>query len=481
MKPKFSFLFFCGVILAVVPLPAAITFGPFGIHGEGGTKNGQDFLIGSGGSVFELDAFVSIAGRDLNGTNQNQKGTSAQLSRDSLPAGLAFTFSQDLSGDQASLVLTYAFSNATSVVFSNVIFFAMLDAEIDQATNTFFNEYGSVKGVAGQGAADGSPDQWQIDEPGFQSGKLFDNLFFSALSNSNSIPQNSSNDVALALGFTLGDLNPGGASELRVMISENGSSLGSLALVQRDSDSDSRTFITLSGGLVPALTGVVFVDSSPTNGVFDSGEGLTNVSVFLLADGVTVASSITDSDGRYNFASGAVPAGSYSVKLEPATLPANVVLVPIAGGATNNPTQKTLSGGSPATLDWVFEKITLPPPVGMVDITDLVQWGLGPWQLNRAMGFLYATLSVTNPASGTPLGPQLQLSLTNSPSLKFPPANIAGTTNGVAYMNLSAASSQLGGGLFVPGGRVTNVVSVFSLTLTPPSRNVFRLWAPAPP
>src|SRR6185295_16117467 len=94
MKLKLSVLFLGGVILGTLPLPAAITVGAFGIHGEGGTKNGQNFQIGSGGSVFELDAFLNIAGLDLNGTNLNQKGTSAQLSRDSLPAGLVYTFSQ---------------------------------------------------------------------------------------------------------------------------------------------------------------------------------------------------------------------------------------------------------------------------------------------------------------------------------------------------------------------------------------------------
>src|SRR6266568_6270080 len=91
----------------------AITFGPFGSKGEGGTKNGQSFTVGAGGSVFELDGFLYLGGLDLNGA---QLGTSAQLSHDSLPAGIVYSFSAALSSNAADVVLTYMFSNTTSTV-----------------------------------------------------------------------------------------------------------------------------------------------------------------------------------------------------------------------------------------------------------------------------------------------------------------------------------------------------------------------------
>jgi len=96
MHKIFEFLL---TLLFVVPViffssPAwGITFTPFGSTGEGGLSNGQTLTIGSGGEVFELDAFLRIGGMDLNGANF---GSSAQLSLDALPLDLDFTFSSSL-------------------------------------------------------------------------------------------------------------------------------------------------------------------------------------------------------------------------------------------------------------------------------------------------------------------------------------------------------------------------------------------------
>src|SRR5438105_4449352 len=165
-KQKIWAVVFCWTAMMAVQTQA-ITVGPFGSKGEGGTKNGQSLQVGAGGSVYELDAFLSVQGQDLNGS---QVGTSAQLSQNSLPAGMIYSFSWMLSSNKADLVLTYTFSNTTSTVFTNLRFFPMLDAEIDERTNTFFNEYGATNGAPGLGIFD--PDRWQIDEPGFQTGTL---------------------------------------------------------------------------------------------------------------------------------------------------------------------------------------------------------------------------------------------------------------------------------------------------------------------
>ena len=243
MKTKFLALICCGVA-CVMFRAGAITFSAFGPHGEGGSKNGQSFLIGPGGSVFELEAFLYVGGLDLNGS---ALGTTADLARDSLPAGLTYNFSWALPGTQSDLVLTYAFSNQTSAVFPDVRFLVMLDAEIDEATNTFFNEFGTLAGTLGHGAGDTGPDQWQMDEPGFQTGTLIRNLFLGSLSNSNAVPQTALNDTAMALGFSLGSLKPGEGSRVQVMISEANHSLSSFALTQHDNAPTSLTTITLSG------------------------------------------------------------------------------------------------------------------------------------------------------------------------------------------------------------------------------------------
>ena len=96
-----------GIIALLIPCSGgAISLTAFAPQGEGGSANGQNFTIGSGGDVFELDAFVNIAGLDLNGADF---GTSSQLSFDPLPSGLNYNFSAALSPDSSDLTLTYSF------------------------------------------------------------------------------------------------------------------------------------------------------------------------------------------------------------------------------------------------------------------------------------------------------------------------------------------------------------------------------------
>ena len=195
--------------------------------------------------MHELDSFLYVNGWDLNGA---QLGTAGQLSRDgSLPTGLAFYFSSAVSSNQQDAVLTYTFTNTSASTFSDLRFFVLLDAEIDAPTNTFFNEFGVPEGSPGRGAGDAAPDQWQIDEPGFQTGTLLRNIFLGALSDLNSVHQTAPNDVAMSLGFLLGNLKSGQGTSIEIMISEGTNLLGGFALVQHDSATTSTTTITFSG------------------------------------------------------------------------------------------------------------------------------------------------------------------------------------------------------------------------------------------
>jgi hypothetical protein len=78
-----------------------------------------------------------------------------------------------------------------------------VDHEIDEAVNTFFNEFG---------LPDDSPvasQTWEIDEPGFLFGDIFDNFIASdnttgsALDNSNGVPEAAPDDVSMAHGWDL--------------------------------------------------------------------------------------------------------------------------------------------------------------------------------------------------------------------------------------------------------------------------------------
>lgn len=71
-----------------------------------------------------------------------------------------------------------------------------LDHEIDEESNTFFNELGSTGG-----GAPSAGQSWEIDEPGFSAtpGDIYDNWLSGSLDNS--IGFLDPDDVAMALGF----------------------------------------------------------------------------------------------------------------------------------------------------------------------------------------------------------------------------------------------------------------------------------------
>lgn len=83
----------------------------------------------------------------------------------------------------------------------NHAFSAFFDHEIDEATNTFFNESGATSGAAAAGQS------WEIDEPGFFLGDIFDNFDLNTLDNTNEVPAGLEDDVSMAMGwdFVLAD------------------------------------------------------------------------------------------------------------------------------------------------------------------------------------------------------------------------------------------------------------------------------------
>lgn len=226
------------------PSLAGITFTPFGSNGEGGTINGQSLSFGSGGEVYELDAFLGITGQDLNGVGV---GTTAQLSRNPLPAGVSFVFGKSLSPDGSDLTLTYTFTNNTASTLPGTWFGVFVDPQIDVALNGYQNEAGIQFGTTGTGHGGTSADQFQIDEPGYVSGNIFTHLLQGSLDGTNSVPDTAPNDVSVAHGFSLGDLSAGATATISVMLSDSGDSLGTLALQTYDTDPQSFDALTVSG------------------------------------------------------------------------------------------------------------------------------------------------------------------------------------------------------------------------------------------
>jgi hypothetical protein len=82
----------------------------------------------------------------------------------------------------------------TGVGLHNVL--AFFDYEIDEPINTFFNEQGATGGVQAAGQS------FEIDEPGYVFGDIYDNFLTDTLDNTNVLSLlDAPDDVSMATGF----------------------------------------------------------------------------------------------------------------------------------------------------------------------------------------------------------------------------------------------------------------------------------------
>lgn len=228
-----------GLTAAVATTAQAFTISAFGPNGTGGTLAGQTFDVGPDAEVFDLDAFVG----------STETGPGARLSTDPVPTGLSLSFSSTLSDDATELVLRYTLTNTSALSLSNVYFVSFVDAEIDEPNTTFFNEYATTRGSLAAGQS------FEVDEPGFAFGDIFDNALAGTLDGTNVLDGPSqTDDVAMALGFSLGTLASGASETLEFMLSEDGATIGDFAIDQFDGGVNaSPTMLTFSARRVPAI------------------------------------------------------------------------------------------------------------------------------------------------------------------------------------------------------------------------------------
>lgn len=140
---------------------------------------------------------------DLNDWAVNRDGViSENFAGDSLPGKGDFNLQTGL-GERA-----FEFSSPGSHSLT-----AFFDHEIDAQNNFFTNEYGVVHG------SPVSSQSWQIDEPGFVFGTIYDNLIDGSLNNTNTIPDRAPEDVSLAMGWDFA-LDAGEQAELVLNLTE---------------------------------------------------------------------------------------------------------------------------------------------------------------------------------------------------------------------------------------------------------------------
>jgi len=116
-------------------------------------------------------------------------------------------------------------------------FIAFFDHEIDEAINTFFNEYGEAINTP-------AIQSWEIDEPGYIFGDIYGNVLAGALDNTNSVPNGSEDDVSWAMGWDF-TLASGESALINLTISETAPTSG-FYLAQTDPESNASIYFSSS-------------------------------------------------------------------------------------------------------------------------------------------------------------------------------------------------------------------------------------------
>jgi hypothetical protein len=190
------------------------------------------FAFGVSGASADIVLFEW--GLNLNGTVYNTSG--------SLPGYVdasGFDFTTGLG--TIKIAYTAAFAGSYS-------FLSFFDHEMSEATNTYFNEFGSVSGVAVAGQS------WEIDEPGYVFGDIYSNFTAGNLDNTNAVPVGAPDDVSMAMGWTLA-MNPGDKANISFLVAT--SARAGFYLQQTDPDSAENIYFSGTGQVTPAGTGTV--------------------------------------------------------------------------------------------------------------------------------------------------------------------------------------------------------------------------------
>jgi len=182
--------------------------------------------------IFEFSSFINadeIAGDSL--MDRQLFGSSLSPVNEPGSNGLSVAFTNNLDANNIGSV-SWVITNNTGAKLNNVEFFGFLDAEIDEPSNTYFNESGDVSSlVLGSGSSDSLADSWGIGDPFFDD--IFQNLLDATLTNVNTVPAGAESDVSMALGFDIGMLNVGESFGVSfdIALTDNG------GLMQFDKDS----------------------------------------------------------------------------------------------------------------------------------------------------------------------------------------------------------------------------------------------------
>ena len=164
------------------------------------------------------------------------------------------------------------FSLEVSSVGANYVSL-FVDHDIDEAANTFFNELGSTSGTPAPGQT------WEIDEPGFQGGDIFDNFNAGTLDNSVGFVFPGGDDVSMALAWNF-ELSADERAKISFVLSETAPASGSaIGFRLAQNDPDSAVTIYFSSTLEITSVGVLVPDAGATAPML--GLGLCALAAFF--------------------------------------------------------------------------------------------------------------------------------------------------------------------------------------------------------
>jgi hypothetical protein len=128
-------------------------------------------------------------------------------------------------------------------------FIAFFDHELSESVNGFHNEYGATTGSLAAGQS------WEIDEPGWVFGDIYNHVRGGVLDNLNAVPVAFPDDVSMAMGWDF-TLDPGKIATIALILSQTPPGSG-FYLQQTDFDTGENIYfsstLTIRDGGGPAV------------------------------------------------------------------------------------------------------------------------------------------------------------------------------------------------------------------------------------
>ncbi|RPJ05334.1 MAG: hypothetical protein EHM36_08440, partial [Deltaproteobacteria bacterium] len=142
----------------------------------------------------------------------------------------SFPAAMDASGFDPNTGLGTLVITFQSLPAGNYSFRAFFDHEIQETINGFDNEYGGYFGSPAPGQT------WEIGEPGYQTGSVYNHFLSGSLTNSNGIPVETRDDVSMAMGWDFA-LSAGQTARIRLFLTSQTPS-SSFYLTHTDPESE---------------------------------------------------------------------------------------------------------------------------------------------------------------------------------------------------------------------------------------------------